>query len=139
MSDSKIFNYVLNGLELQVTATEVDALHTTFEIKCISGAADINALYWNDADTTGGEGTMFTLSKSDNSLNMNGTGETWDGSIKLSSAGLGSAALDGTATTGLAKSTYLTAGETYTVTNALAIFDSVVHLGVRATSTSTPE
>jgi hypothetical protein len=132
----KTFNYVYEGLELEVTAEDLGGGRTSFTVKCLAGYADINALYWNDGVA---DATQFDLgTKKDNSLNMNGTGEDWDGGVKLSSTGLGKAALDGTTTTGLEKSTYLTAGESYTIEYDIdwATLDT---LGVRATSTSTAE
>ena len=61
---------------------------------------------------------------------MNGTGEVWDGGVKLSSAGIG--------TEGLNKATYLQTGETYVQTAAVD-WNTIDTLGVRATSTSTAE
>jgi hypothetical protein len=124
----KTFNYVYNGLVLEVTAEDLGCGQTSFTVKCLDGYADINALYWNDGIA---DGTQFDLgTKKDNSLNMNGTGEDWDGGIKLSSTGLGS--------DGLEKSTYLTAGESF-CTVAKVDWATLDTLGVRATSTSTAE
>ncbi len=131
IGDTKTFDFVYNGLNLQVIATDCGN-DTSFVIKCLQGAADINALYWGDdvADKTnvdlGG------------SLNMNGLKLDWDGAIKLSDTGLGQKAIDGTS--GAAnKSTYLTTGETYTIKVTGLDWDNVDQLGVRATSTSTAE
>ena len=127
----KTFSYVVEGyLNLQITATEDAYGKTTFHIECIEGKADINALYWNDGDAKAGEATMFgfTGAKSESSLNMNGSGEAWDGGIKLSDAGL----------KGLVKPAYLCAGQSVDIT-ACVDLDFIETLGIRATSTSTPE
>ena len=54
-------------------------------MKCLEGFADINALYWHDEIDDGSSCSLGT--KKDSSLNMNGTGEDWDGGLKLSSTG----------------------------------------------------
>jgi hypothetical protein len=129
IGDIKTFDIVYSGLTLQINAIDLGGGKTTFEIKCISGSADINALYWGDNVA---DGNIFDLgTKKDNSLNMNGTGVDWDGGLKLSSTGLGTA--------GVNKTTYLTAGEHYDVLAADVSWDSLGTLGVRATSTSTAE
>jgi hypothetical protein len=124
----KTFNYVYQGLVLEVTAEDLGGGQTSFTVKCLEGYADINALYWTNGVV---DGNQFDLStKKDNSLSMNGTGEDWDGGVILSSTGLGS--------DGLEKPTYLTAGESYTKVEAVdwATLDT---FGIRATSTSTAE
>jgi hypothetical protein len=128
IGDIKTFTITYAGLELEINAIDLGGGQTTFSVTCVSGYADINALYWNDGIA---DGSNFDLgTKKDNSLNMNGTGEDWDGGVKLSSTGIGPM--------GEAKPTYLQAGETYNVTAAVdwATLDT---LGVRATSTSTAE
>lgn len=116
------------GLELVINAIDLGGGKTTFEIQCVTGYADINALYWHDGVD---DGSVFDLgTKKDNSLNMNGTGEDWDGGIKLSSTGLGKE--------GDAKSTYLQEGEFLYKTVDLD-WSTLDTLGVRATSTSTAE
>jgi hypothetical protein len=117
-------------LTLQIIAVDLGGGQTTFSVKCVSGFADINAVYWGDGDATAGEGTLSGfIAKSDSSLNMNGSGEAWDGGLKLSSAGLGTASVN--------KTTFLTAGETYDVTGVNVDWNTLDTLGVRATSTST--
>jgi hypothetical protein len=132
IGDIKTFTITYSGLELQVDAIDNGDGTTQIVIKCITGYADINAFYWHDGDTIAGEGTFDGLAaKKDSSLNMNGTGEAWDGGLKLSSAGLGTAGTD--------KPTYLTAGETLNAFSIDVPFDSLDTIGVRATSTSNPE
>ena len=86
IGDIKTYDIVYAGLVLQVNAIDLGDGTTTFEIKCISGSADINAIYWGDGDSTANEGTYsgFTGAKSESSLNMNGSGEVFDGGVKLS-------------------------------------------------------
>jgi hypothetical protein len=129
LGDIKTYTIEYTGLELQVDAIDNGDGTTQIVIKCITGYADINALYWNDGVADNDDFSLGT--KKDSSLNMNGTGENWDGGLKLSSTGLGTA--------GTGKSTYLTEGETL---NALTInysWDTLDTIGVRATSTSNPE
>jgi hypothetical protein len=129
IGDIKTFDIVYAGLTLQINAIDLGGGQTTFSIKCVSGFADINALYWGDGIA---DGDVFGLgTKKDSSLNMNGTGVDWDGGVKLSSTGLGPE--------GVNKATYLTAGETYDKLGVNVSWDSISTLGVRATSTSTAE
>jgi hypothetical protein len=126
IGDTKIFDFIYSGLTLQVTAIDSGNGTTDFQIKCISGSADVNALWWGDETN---DGSSPTLSKSDNSLNMNGTSVDWDGYEKLSSTGLGNLGWD--------KVTALTAGESYYANNIGVVWDDIDTLGIRATSTST--
>jgi hypothetical protein len=118
----KIFLIEYEGLKLEVTATEAGT-QTSLVVRCLEGSADINALYWgDDVDDT----TQVDLGKS---LNMNGTGEDWDGAVRLSDPGLGKA--------GVTKSTYLTEGNSLAPVLADVSFADLDKLGIRATSTST--
>jgi hypothetical protein len=127
--DIKTYTIEYDGLKLTVDAVDNGNGTTQIIVKCIEGYADINALYWNDGVL---DGSSFDLgTKKDNSLNMNGSGEDWDGGVKLSSAGLGTAGTD--------KSTYLTAGETLNAFTINYSWDTLDAIGVRATSTSNPE
>jgi hypothetical protein len=124
VGDIKSYNIVYTGLELKINVIDIGNGQARFEIKCITGSADINAIYYNDGVA---DGNSYNLG---GSLNMNGSGIDWDGGIKLSDAGLGKAGWD--------KQTALTAGESY-------VFDTTLDwlklddLGIRATSTSTAE
>jgi hypothetical protein len=115
-----------------------------FTIKVLTGSLNVNALEWSDGDSTGGEDTNNSINGFHRSLNMNGSNvvwnddgtstsfkQTWDGGIKLSDPGL----------TGTPPDTYLTAGGNDTLTIDAGSFDpnSFSTLGVRATSTSTPD
>lgn len=127
LGDIKTFDYTYEGLTLRIVALDRGDGTTDFQITCVSGYADINALWWSDGDNVS-EGDT-TLVKSDSSLNMNGTGETWDGYERLSSTGLGKL--------GWEKGTALTAGETLYVQDVELDWALLDTLGVRATSTST--
>jgi len=126
IGDIKTFDIVYAGLTLQVNVIDLGGGQCEFSVKCISGFADINAVYWGD-DVA--DGSNFDLgTKKDNSLNMNGTGADFDGGYKVSSTGLGPQGTD--------KPSYLTAGEELHFTSSVS-WDDVDTLGVRATSTST--
>ena len=110
---------------------------SNFTVTCSSGYMDLNALWFSDGDKRI-EGTV-TLSKSDSSLNLNGTGITWDDYYKVSSTGLGTAGTD--------KTSYLTAGESMSfsvsqldlppaIQSLLSGDPSQLIIGVRATTTS---
>ena len=134
MSDSYQWDFgsVASGLQFTVVFDG-----TNFTVTCISGSMDLNALWFSDGDKVV-EGAT-TLTKSDNSLNLNGTGITWDDYYKVSSTGLGSV--------GEAKESFLTAGESMTfsldalqlpssITSLLSSDPTLLTIGVRATSTS---
>ena len=134
LNDIKTFSYTEGGLTLEVTAKDLGDGTTSFTVTCLDGHADVNALYWNNGDnvddTLGTTGMFgFTGVKSENSLNMNGSGEVWDGGVKLSSTGLGSE--------GTAKLTYLTVGDGG-LTKVVAVdWNTIDTIGIRATSTNT--
>ncbi|WP_448681707.1 VCBS domain-containing protein [Pseudomonas nicosulfuronedens] len=126
------FGSAESGLQFKVVYDD-----TGFTVTCLTGHMDLNALWFSDGDKNV-EGTV-TLSKADNSLNLNGTGVTWDDYFKVSSTGLGSA--------GENKASFLTAGESISfsesslglpdvIANLLENNPSQLTLGVRATSTS---
>ncbi|SFP61976.1 Calx-beta domain-containing protein, partial [Mesorhizobium sp. NFR06] len=123
VGDIKVFTISQNGFVLSVQAVDVGGGQTEFVIKSIQGQGDLNAIWWSDGDSTV-DGSV-TLSKSDSSLNMNGTGIVWDGYDYLSSAGLGKL--------GEAKSTFITQGETLTYIANVSLAE-VSTLGIRATS-----
>jgi Ca2+-binding RTX toxin-like protein len=133
-----------SGLYFTITFDDVAG---TFSVTSLEGSFDLNALWFSDGDTSS---DGFTLSKADNSLNMNGSNTVWaddgtsstekvawDDYIKLSNPGLGSE--------GEEKGTFISAGDPGpTVFNladlnlsnfTLANFDpETAVLGVRATS-----
>ncbi|MCC6075478.1 beta strand repeat-containing protein [Pseudomonas sp. GCM10022188] len=126
------FGSVESGLQFKVVFDG-----TNFTVTCILGYMDLNALWFSDGCNTGG-GTV-TLAKSDSSLNLNGTGITWDDYYKVSSTGLGSAGVD--------KASFLSAGESMSfsldtlglppaIASLLASDPTALIIGVRATSSS---
>ena len=118
-----------SGLRFQIEALDDGEGGTNFTVTVFTGSLNLNALYWNDGVD---DNTQFDLgTKKDNSLNMNGSGEDWDGGVKLSNTGLGQG--DG--------STYLSANGNadYSFTMANLDLSQIETLGVRATSTSTAE
>ena len=119
IGDIKTFDIVYQGLTLQIVAVDNADGTVDFTVTSLLGSADINALYWNDGDATGGEGILFgfTGAKSESSLNMNGSGEAWDGGVKSSSAGIGPL--------GEAKPTYLQEGESYTIENVAVSWNDI--------------
>ena len=133
----KIFNYELEGLKFTVTLFEEDGVIKA-KIEVEEGYADFNAIYWGD-DVTGNSG-FDGFGGRDRNLNMNGAegstfgGEAveWDGAAKLSSPGLGKA--------GAGKDSFVHEGGSAVFTlEGLDSLDDVDFLGIRATSTSTPE
>jgi hypothetical protein len=117
-----------SGLHFTIVYNTSDS---TFTVKSLEGSFDLNALWWDDGSTT--SDGVPTLSKSDNSLNMNGSGnEDWDGYAKLSNTGLGSE--------GENKTSFISKSETATFIlsdfNINGTFDPANggELGVRATS-----
>ena len=121
--DIKYFTISQNGFVLSVEAIDLGNGDTQFNITSLAGKGDLNAIWWSDNDSIV-DGTV-TLSKSDNSLNMNGTGVVWDGYEYVSSTGLGKA--------GETKTTFITQGETLSFTADVDFSDLTV-LGIRATS-----
>lgn len=115
-----------NGLSFLVEIGGTDGALTATVHMC-EGSADINAFYWGDAID---DGSSFAFSGKLNPLNMKGTTEDWDGGTVLSMPGLA----------GADKETYLQAGEAmmFDLPEGLTLDDLAV-VGVRATSTSTPE
>lgn len=126
------FGSVESGLQFKIVFDG-----TNFTVTCISGYLDLNALWFSDGDKDV-EGTV-ALAKSDNSLNLNGTGITWDDYYKVSNPGLGSAGED--------KASFLTGGESLSfslttlglppaITSLLNTDPELLIVGVRATSSS---
>jgi hypothetical protein len=142
------FGSAAAGLHFTITATEnlITGL-TDFTVDCLSGSFDLNAVYWGDGDKTDDDlpgadmQGNWTGKPSENSLNMNGDNieyddngvatakkVVYDGGYKVSDTGLGPQ--------GIAKPSFLTAGEHYTFSADIDFADFST-VGVRATSTST--
>lgn len=132
MSEStKVFTYQQSGLSYTVTVYEQDGQFFA-DIQVTEGAMDLNAVYLADDVMSGASASLK------GPLNMNGGGSTyegervqWDEAIKISDPGLGPAGTD--------KASYLTAGDTYTVQLPVSSLDEIDFVGIRATSTTTPE
>lgn len=152
------FGSYADGLVFKIESTfNEDTGKTTFKVTVLEGSLDMNAMFWSDGNGVGGEsdlqgdwntqttkkgtveaditadGTMKFVG-SDSALNMNGSGETWDGGIKLSNAGLGSGDKD----------TFSDNWELDDDGNPTFSFDAIGDLtgfllGVRGTSTSTED
>jgi hypothetical protein len=112
-----------------------DSVTNKFTVTVLTGSMNVNALYWTDGDSTANEGSYagFTGAKSESSLNMNGTGQTWDGGLKISDAGLGKTP----------PASYITADPNDAYASSFSIDAGNFNpanfgtIGVRATSTST--
>lgn len=127
----RVFTYEENGLSYTVTVYESDG-QIFADVTVNSGFMDVNAVYIADNDFSGASASLG------GPLNMNGggsqfEGETvqWDDAIALSRPGLGRE--------GTEKATFLQAGETLTVQLNVDSIEDVDFVGIRATSTSTPE
>jgi len=149
MSDSSSVEWSFVDTGLSVTVT-IDIATGMLTVKALQGSLDVNALWLSDGDASK-EGS-WSLAKSDNSLNMNGTGVTWDDMVKLSSTGLGQSSIDVTpSSSDGGKATYLEAGESFSISLAKLAkvggldanyldYDAAawasLTMGLRATSTS---
>jgi hypothetical protein len=124
-----VWEYGAQDTGLHFTIT-YDSDAQTFEVTSLEGKFDLNALWWDNGTDDNAD---VSLSKSDSSLNMNGsTSNDWDGYAKLSNAGLG--------TLGEDKHSFISSGETETFNlsefGIKGAFDPANGgtLGVRATS-----
>jgi VCBS repeat-containing protein len=106
--------WTFSGSGVAITIT-VDTVAETLTVRSDEGSFDLNALWLSDGDSS--KDGSWTLTKSDNSLNLNGTGILWDDLLKLSSTGLGSEGTD--------KDTYVTPGE-----ELVFSFDQLVAAGL---------
>ncbi|WP_050929621.1 hypothetical protein [Aestuariivita boseongensis] len=126
---AKVFTYEVDGLTYTVSLYE-EGGEIKADVTVLEGSMDLNAVYWGDDDFSG---------RSENlggPLNMNGSsldGEKvqWDGATEVSDPGLGPDGED--------KDSFLTEGETFTVTLDADSLDDIDVVGVRATSTSTED
>jgi hypothetical protein len=128
---SKVFDYVVDGLAYTVTIQERDGEFFA-DITVLEGAMDVNAVYFGDDDFSGPSAGLG------GPLNMNGGGSQyegeavqWDDAIVLSRPGLGREGTD--------KETYVSEGETLSVPLSIGSLDEIEYFGIRATSTTTEE
>ncbi|MCD9146750.1 hypothetical protein [Pseudophaeobacter flagellatus] len=124
---TKTFSYQVDGLSYTVTLYEENGSYFA-DITVDEGAMDVNAIYFGDDDQSG------TSESLNGPLNLNGTrldGESiqWDEAVTLSDPGLGPEGDD--------KDTYLTTGDTLTVSLDVESLEDIDIFGIRATSTST--
>jgi hypothetical protein len=128
------YSMVVNGQTVSFDVVYDDsALSDNITITATAGSLNVNALWFSDGDANAGDYGTTALSKSDNSLNMNGSGETWDGYQKISSAGLTSTPPDSFIdASGSHNSFTITADATFLA--AFADAGENLTLGVRATS-----
>ncbi|WP_370048361.1 MULTISPECIES: hypothetical protein [Salipiger] len=127
---SKIFTYETGGLSYTVSLYEEDGILLA-DIEVLEGAMNVNAVYFGDDDFSGKSASL------DGPLNMNGAkldGEKvqWDGAQEVSDPGLGNSDPDG-------EDTYISSGDTLTISIEGVSIDEIDVLGIRATSTSTEE
>lgn len=127
----RIFNYVENGLSYTVTVYESDG-QIFADVTVNSGFMNVNAVYTGDSDFSGKSAGLS------GPLNMNGGGSKfegekvqWDDAVEVSRPGLGHQDPD--------NPTFLQAGDTLTVSLNADSIEDVDFVGIRATSTSTPE
>jgi hypothetical protein len=124
---AKVFNYEAEGLSYTVSLYEENGEFFA-DISVVEGAMDVNAVYFGDDDFSGDSASL------DGPLNMNGTrleGDKiqWDDAAALSDPGLGSEGED--------KETYLSDGDTLTVSLDVDSLEDIDIFGIRATSTTT--
>jgi hypothetical protein len=128
------YSMLVNGQTVSFDVVYDDSLASNnITITATAGSLNVNALWFSDGDSTAGEYGTTALAKSDNSLNMNGSGETWDGYQKISSAGLTSTPPDSYIDAAGGHSSFsITADATFLA--AFADAGENLTLGVRATS-----
>lgn len=126
---TKNFEYQENGLSYTVTLYEKNGEFFA-DITVNDGAMDVNAIYFGDDDMSGPSASLK------GPLNMNGAGAEydgeavqWDDALRLSDPGLGKAGTD--------KETFVTEGDTLTISLPITSLDDIDFFGIRATSTTT--
>src|SRR5947209_7968182 len=82
------FGSAAAGLQFTITAVYNTTTHdTTFTVQVITGALNVNALYWGDGDSTANESRYYQANgstawdpnaKADSNLNMNGADVVWN-------------------------------------------------------------
>ena len=112
-----------------------DSVAGTFTVKVLEGSMDLAALWLSDGDSAAEGNTK--LSKSDNSLNMNGSTQVWGDGSSVAEKFTWDLYQKDTSSTGI-----ITAGNSITITASQAMRDfltaniSTIVLGIRATRTS---
>lgn len=129
---TKTFTFQEEGLAYTVTLYEdpENAGRFLADITVDEGAMDVNAIYYGDDDFSGAsEGLKGPLNM--NGARLDGEKIQWDGAVQLSDPGLGPEGED--------KETFLSGGETMTISLDIESLDDIDVFGVRATSTTTEE
>lgn len=108
----------VNGLIIEIWATELEGGGFTLTVKVVSGYADLRGFFLDGATATGSSlGALDTNLAKD--VNMNGTGETFESAYEIGSAGMGKDDISEV---------------TFTFGGSLADLDGL-DFGIRATST----
>ena len=116
----------LDGLSFTVQVYQLPDGSFEGKITVDEGSADFNAIYFGDGIDDGSSASL------NGPLNMNnGSSTDWDQAVKLSSPGLGKLGAD--------KPTFLSEGESFSFALDIDSLDEIADIGIRATSTSTPE
>ncbi|MEZ5797206.1 MAG: hypothetical protein R3D63_06845 [Paracoccaceae bacterium] len=129
----KEFYCIEDGLTFTVRVYQLPDGSFEAKITVFEGSADFNAVYFGDGVDDGSSTNL------NGNLNMSGAGSVdhdgnavdWDNATVLSKPGLGPSGED--------KPTYLSTGRSYTFALDIDSLDEIQDIGVRATSTSTPE
>jgi len=126
---SKVFSYDVDGLSYTVTVYEEDGEFRA-DINVLEGSMDVNAVYFGD-DEMSGKSAGLKGPQNMNGARHDGEKVQWDDAVDLSKPGLGPEGDD--------KDTYLSTGDTLTISLDVDSLDQIDIFGVRATSTSTKE
>lgn len=124
---TKVFDYAVEGLSYSVSLYEVEGV-VYADITVTEGAMDVNAIYFGD-DTYEGESKSLKGPLNMNGAQLGGEKVQWDEAVQLSKPGLGPEGGD--------KDTYLTEGDTLTLSLDVDSLDDIDIFGIRATSTTT--
>ena len=129
MPDVKTFSYSVEGLSYTVTVYEdpENAGQFLADITVNEGAMDVNAVYFGD-DEFSGDSADLGKSLNMNGRTLDGQEIQWDDAVKLSDPGLGPDGMD--------KETYVTEGDTLTISLDINSLDDIDVFGIRATSTT---
>lgn len=128
---AKIFEYQENGLSYTVTVYERDGEFFA-DVMVNEGAMDVNAIYFGDDDMSGQSASLKgPLTMNGGGTEYNDEAVQWDEAIKLSDPGLGKE--------GAEKETFVSEGDTLTISLPISSLDDIEFFGIRATSTTTDE
>jgi hypothetical protein len=122
-----------DGLTYTVKVFQLPDGNFEAKITVLEGSADFNAFYFGDAVDDGSSVSLKgNLNMSgEGALDSDGNAVDWDEAVVLSKPGLGPQGAD--------KATFLSAGESFSFPLDIDSLEEVEEVGIRATSTSTPE